>query len=422
MTELRDFSTRGGEFPSVVVTSMVATTSLGVDLDSTWQGLLAGQSGIRELTDDFVTKYGELPCRIGGRLLEDPANEVTRVEARRMAYVERISHVMSKRLWAQAGTPEVDPERLAVVIGTGQGGGDAMIDAVKAIESSGNYRKVSPLAVSMAMPNGPAAVAGLNIGARAGVITPVSACSSGAEAIAHAWRHIVMGDADMVLTGGVEGHIDAVPIAAFSMMRAMSTRNDDPAAASRPFDSSRDGFVFGEAAAMLIIEREDHARARGAHIHARVMGAGITSDGFHLVAPDPSGQGNTRAMARAMQTAGLSKSDITHVNAHATSTPIGDTAEALGIQAAVGNHAAIYAPKSALGHSIGAVGALEAVLTIKSVEEGIIPPTLNLETLDPECGDIDVVHGEPRKGQIDYALSNSFGFGGHNVALAFGRY
>ncbi|MFM9378237.1 KasA/KasB family beta-ketoacyl-ACP synthase [Gordonia sp. VNK21] len=422
MTELRNFSTRGGEFPSVVVTSMVATTSLGVDLDATWEKLIAGESGIRALTDDFVTKYGELPCRIGGRLLEDPSEEVTRVEARRMAYVERVSHVMSKRLWAQAGEPEVDPDRLAVVIGTGQGGSDAMIDAVNAIESSGNYRKVSPLAVSMAMPNGPSAVAGLNVGARAGVITPVSACSSGAEAIAHAWRHIVMGDADMVVCGGVEGHIDAVPIAAFSMMRAMSTRNDDPAGASRPFDKNRDGFVFGEAAAMLIIEREDHAKARGAHIHARVMGAGITSDGFHLVAPDPTGQGNTRAMVRAMQTAGLEKSDISHVNAHATSTPIGDTAEALGIQAAVGNHAAIYAPKSALGHSIGAVGALEAVLTIKSVEESVIPPTLNLETLDPECGDIDVVHGEARRGQIDYALSNSFGFGGHNVALAFGRY
>lgn len=422
MTELRDFSTRGGEFPSVVVTSMVATTSLGVDLDSTWEKLVAGETGIRELTDDFVTQYGELPSRIGGRLIEDPALEVTRVEARRMAYVERVSHVMSKRLWAQAGEPEVDPERLAVVIGTGQGGGDAMIDAVKAIEESGNYRKVSPLAVSMAMPNGPAAVAGLNVGARAGVITPVSACSSGAEAIAHAWRHIVLGDADMVVTGGVEGHIDAIPIAAFSMMRAMSTRNDDPAGASRPFDADRDGFVFGEAAAMMVIEREDHALARGAHIHARIMGAGITSDGFHLVAPDPSGQGNTRAMTRAMQTAGLSKEDITHVNAHATSTPIGDTAEALGIQAAVGNHAAIYAPKSALGHSIGAVGALEAVLTIKSVEEGVIPPTLNLENLDPECGDIDVVHGQARRGQIDYALSNSFGFGGHNVALAIGRY
>ncbi|MCK8615835.1 KasA/KasB family beta-ketoacyl-ACP synthase [Gordonia sp. C13] len=417
---LRDYSTLGGNFPSVVVTSMVATTSLGEDLDSTWKNLLAGESGIRELTDDFITKYN-LPVRIGGRLLKDPSEEVTRVESRRMAYVERIAHVLSKRLWTQAGEPEVDPDRLAVVIGTGQGGGDAMIDAVKAMEGTGNYRKVSPLAVSMAMPNGPAAVVGLNIGARAGVITPVSACSSGAEAIAHAWRHIVMGDADMVVTGGVEGHIDAVPIAAFSMMRAMSTRNEDPAAASRPFDKDRDGFVFGEGAAMLILEREEHARARGAHIHARLLGSGITSDGFHLVAPDPSGQGNARAMTRALQTAGLQKSDITHINAHATSTPIGDTAEAAGITAAIGQHAAIYAPKSALGHSIGAVGALESVLTIKSVEEGVIPPTLNLENQDPEC-DIDVVHGEPRYGQIDYAINNSFGFGGHNVALAFGRY
>ncbi|WP_026918630.1 KasA/KasB family beta-ketoacyl-ACP synthase [Gordonia shandongensis] len=421
MTELRDFSTRGGEFPGVVVTSMVATTSLGTDLDSTWENLVAGRSGIKELTDDFVEEYN-LPVRIGGRLVEDPTSEVTRVEARRMAYVERMSHVMSKRLWAHAGEPEVDPDRLGVVLGTGMGGADALIDADNALKETGNYRKVSPLAVSMSMPNGPAAVAGLNIGARAGVITPVSACSSGAEAIAHAWRHIVMGDADMIMCGGVEGHIDAVPIAAFSMMRAMSTRNDDPVAASRPFDKDRDGFVFGEAAAMMIIEREDHARARGAHIHARLMGAGLTSDGFHLVAPDPSGQGNTRAMTRALQTSGLQKSDITHVNAHATSTPIGDTAESLGIQAAVGDHAAIYAPKSALGHSIGAVGALEAVLTVKSVEDSIIPPTLNLETLDPECGDIDVVHGEARRGQIDYALSNSFGFGGHNVALAFGRY
>lgn len=270
MTELRDFSTRGGQFPSVVVTSMVATTSLGADLDTTWENLVAGQSGIRELTDDYIDDY-KLPVRIGGKLVEDPTSEVTRIEARRMAYVERMSHIMSKRLWAQAGEPEVDPERLAVVLGTGMGGADAMIDADNAIRTTGNYRKVSPLAVSMTMPNGPAAVAGLNVGARAGVITPVSACSSGAEAIAHAWRHIVFGDADMVVCGGVEGHIDAVPIAAFSMMRAMSTRNDDPAAASRPFDKARDGFVFGEAAAMMIIEREDHAKARGAHIHARLL-------------------------------------------------------------------------------------------------------------------------------------------------------
>jgi len=418
---LRDYSTLGGNFPNVVVTSMVTTTSVGEDLDSTWKGLLAGESGIRELTDDWLDEYN-LPCRIGGKLVNDPSTEVTRIEARRMAYVERVAYVMGKRLWDDvAGTPDVDKDRLAVVLGTGLGGGDALVDAVQIMESTKNYRKVSPLAVSMAMPNGPAAVVGLHIGARAGVTTPVSACASGAEAIAHAWRSIVMGDADMVVTGGVEGHIDAVPIAAFSMMRAMSTRNDDPAAASRPFDKDRDGFVFGEAAALMVLEREDHALARGAHIHARLLGAGITSDGFHLVAPDPSGQGNARAMTRALQTAGLSKSDVSHVNAHATSTGLGDTAEALGIKAAIGDHPLVYAPKSALGHSIGAVGALESVLTVKSIEDGVIPPTLNLENQDPEC-DINVVSGEPHYGQIDYAINNSFGFGGHNVALAFGRY
>jgi beta-ketoacyl ACP synthase len=417
---LRDYSTLGGNFPNVVVTSMVATTSVGEDLDSTWKGLLAGESGIKTLTDDWVEEY-DLPVRFGGRLVKDPTHEVSRVQARRMAYVERIAYVMGKRLWVHAGEPDVDKERLGVVIGTGLGGGDALIEADKIMKSTGNYRKVSPLAVPMSMPNGPAAVVGLEIGARAGVITPISACSSGSEAIAHAWRQIVMGDADIVVTGGVEGHIDSVPIASFAMMRAMSTRNEDPAAASRPFDKDRDGFVFGEAAALMVIEREDHARARGAHIHARVLGAGITSDGYHLVAPDPEGTGAARAMKRAMSTAGLSPSDITHVNAHATSTSVGDTAEGFAINAAVGNHAAIYAPKSALGHSIGAVGALESVLTIKSIEEGVIPPTLNLDNQDPEIN-LDVVHGEPRYGQIEYAINNSFGFGGHNVALAFGRY
>ncbi|MGJ0120756.1 KasA/KasB family beta-ketoacyl-ACP synthase [Williamsia sp. MIQD14] len=417
---LREFSTAAGNFPSVVVTSMVATTSVGEDLDSTWKGLLAGESGIKTLTDDFLTKY-ELPVRIGGKLVKDPTEEVSRVEARRMSYVERMAHVMSKRLWEQAGEPDVDKDRLAVVLGTGLGGGDALIAAHDAMTLTGNYRKVSPLAVPMTMPNGPAAVIGLNIGARAGVITPVSACSSGSEAIAHAWRHIVLGDADMVVTGGVEGFIDAVPIASFAMMRAMSTRNDDPAAASRPFDKDRDGFVFGEAAALLVLEREDHARARGAHIHARLLGQGITSDGYHLVAPHPEGLGAARAMARALETAGLQRTDITHVNAHATSTSIGDTAEALAINSAIGEHAAVYAPKSALGHSIGAVGALESVLTVKAIEDGVIPPTLNLDNMDSECN-LDVVAGEPRYGHIDYAINNSFGFGGHNVALAFGRY
>jgi beta-ketoacyl ACP synthase len=252
-------------------------------------------------------------------------------------------------------------------------------------------------------------------------MTPVSACSSGSEAIAHAWRQIVMGDADFAVCGGVEGNIEALPIAAFSMMRAMSTRNEDPEGASRPFDKARDGFVFGEAGAMMMIETEEHAKARGAKPLARLMGAGITSDAFHMVAPAADGVRAGRAMARALELAGLSPKDIDHINAHATATPIGDTAEANAIRVAGCQDAAIYAPKGALGHSIGAVGALESILTVLALRDGVIPPTLNYTTPDPEI-DLDVVAGEPRYGEYQYAINNSFGFGGHNVALAFGRY
>lgn len=412
-------STANGGFRNVVVSSLAATTSIAGDVDATWKGLLNGESGIDVLEDDFITEY-DLPVRIGGHLAVSPTSLLSRVEQRRMSYVEQMAYVLGKEVWKNAGSPEVDHERLGVVIGTGLGGGDALVDATDKMKAGG-YRKVSPLSVQMIMPNGPSAVVGLELGARAGVITPVSACSSGSEAIAHAWRMIVMGDADIVVTGGVEGYIDAVPIASFSMMRAMSTRNDDPKGASRPFDKDRDGFVFGEAGALMVIESEEHAKARGATIHARLLGAGITSDGYHLVAPDPEGTGAARAMKRAMETAGLAKSDIKHVNAHATATPIGDTAEAKAITAAVGKDAAVYAPKSALGHSIGAVGALESVLTVLSLRDGVIPPTLNLENQDPEI-DLDVVSGEARRGEFDFALNNSFGFGGHNVALAFGRF
>ncbi|MBP1159352.1 beta-ketoacyl ACP synthase [Rhodococcus sp. PvR044] len=405
-------------FPNVVVTSLAASTSIAGDVDATWKGLLAGESGIDVLEDPFVAEY-DLPVRIGGHLKVNPDDALSRVEIRRMSFVERLALVLGRQVWQNAGSPEVDKDRLGVVLGTGLGGGEALIDAVDKIKTQG-YRKVSPFSVQMVMPNGPAAVVGLELGARAGVITPVSACSSGSEAIAHAYRMLIMGDADIVVTGGVEGQIDPVPIASFAMMRALSSRNDDPKAASRPFDKDRDGFVFGEAGALMVLETEEHAKARGATIHARLMGAGITSDGYHIVAPHPEGTGAARAMARAIQTAGLAKSDITHVNAHATATPIGDTAEALAIKSAVGGHAAVYAPKSALGHSIGAVGALEAVLTVLAVRDGVIPPTLNLDNQDPEI-DLDVVKGEPRYGQIDFALNNSFGFGGHNVALAFGR-
>ena len=412
-------STANGGFPSVVVTAVTATTSISGDIESTWKGLLAGESGIRVLEDEFVEKW-DLPAKIGGHLKEAVDDHMGRLDLRRMSYVQRMGKLLGGRIWDAAGTPEVDPDRFAVVIGTGLGGGEKIVEMYDAM-NEGGPRKVSPLAVQMVMPNGAAAVVGLELGARAGVITPVSACSSGSEAIAHAWRHIVMGDADIAVCGGVEGMIEALPIAAFTMMRAMSTRNDDPEGASRPFDKNRDGFVFGEAGALMVIETEEHAKARGATILARLLGAGITSDAFHMVAPAPDGERAGKAMIRAMELAGLSPKDIDHVNAHATATPIGDTAEANAIRVAGVEHAAVYAPKSALGHSIGAVGALESVLTVLSLRDGVIPPTLNYETPDPEI-DLDVVAGEPRYGDYEYAINNSFGFGGHNVAIAFGKY
>ncbi|KZM75279.1 beta-ketoacyl-ACP synthase [Nocardia terpenica] len=406
-------------YPDVVVTSLAATTSIAGDVDSTWKGLLNGESGIDILDDSFIDQF-ELPVRIGGHLKVNPDDSLTREETRRLSYVERMALVLGREVWRNAGSPEVDGERLAVSIGTGLGGAEILIDATNKM-TNGGYKHVPPLAIPMIMPNGSAAVVGLELGAKAGICTPVSACSSGSEAIANAWKMIAMGDADIVVTGGVEGSIQALPIAGFSMMRAMSTRNDDPKRASRPFDRDRDGFVFGEAGAMMVIETEEHARARGATIHARLLGAAITSDGFHLVAPDPDGKGAARSITRSLQLAGITKTDVAHVNAHATSTSIGDTAEARAIAAAIGNHASVYAPKSALGHSIGAVGALESVLTVLSIRDGIVPPTLNLDNQDPDI-DLDIVHGQARSGRIDYAVNNSFGFGGHNVSLTFGRY
>lgn len=400
-----------------MVTAYAATTSLADDMDATWSELLLGHTGIGILEDDFVTEY-DLPVRIGGKLKSQPSAQLTRIEQRRLSYVEQMALVLGRQVWRNAGEPAVDKERLAVAIGTGLGGGDALINAVDAMREGG-YRKVSPMSVPMVMPNGPAATVGLEIGAQAGIFAPVSACSSGSEAIAHAWRLITTGEADVVVAGGVEGHIHAVPIASFAMMRAMSTRNDEPERASRPFDRDRDGFVFGEAGALMVLESERHARARGVQIHGRVLGAGITSDAYHIVASDPGGIGAARAMRKAISTAGLQVSDIQHVNAHATSTSIGDASEANAI-AAVVPEASVYAPKSALGHSIGAVGALESILTLLTLRDQIVPPTLNLDNRDLEI-DLDIVAGAPREQRIDYALNNSFGFGGHNVALAFGR-
>lgn len=393
---------------------MAATTCLGADLDATWSRLLAGDSGIGTLTDDFVTE-NQLPVRIGGRLVTQPGQRLTRIEQRRMSFVQQLALVLGRQVWQDAGAPEVEAERLAVAVGTGLGGGDALINAVDLMKTGG-YRKVPPMTVPMVMPNGPAATVGLEIGAKGGVYAPVSACASGSEAIAHAWRLIATGEVDVAVAGGVEGHIDAVPIASFAMMRAMSTRNDEPERASRPFDRDRDGFVFGEAGALLVLESAEHARARGARVLGRVLGAGITSDGYHITGTAPDGDGAARAMRKALATAGLTGADVDHVNAHATGTPVGDASEAKAVMA-VTPHASVYAPKSALGHSIGAVGALEAILTLRTLAEQIVPPTLNFENPDPGI-ELDVVADKPRDSSLRYALSNSFGFGGHNVTLA----
>ncbi|SBS78873.1 3-oxoacyl-(acyl-carrier-protein) synthase 2 [uncultured Mycobacterium sp.] len=420
MAGLTQLSTGNG-FPNVVVTGVAMTTALASDAEGTWKRLLDGQSGIRRLEDEFVEMY-DLPVRIGGHLLEEFDGELTRVELRRMSYLQKMATVISRRAWLSAGSPEVDSKRLMVALGTGIGSSEELLFAYEAMRAKG-LRAVSPLAVQMYMPNAAAAAVGLELKARAGVITPVSACASGSEAIAQAWRQIVLGEADIAICGGVETKIEAVPIAGFAQMRiVLSTTNDDPAGACRPFDKDRNGFVFGEGGAMMIIETEEHAKARGANILARIMGAGITSDGYHIVAPDPNGEQAGHAMTRAIQLAGLQPSDIDHINAHATGTQVGDVAEAKAINNAVGTHRpAIYAPKSALGHSVGAVGAVESILTVLALRDGVVPATLNLRNLDPEI-DLDVVAGEPRPGNYQYAINNSFGFGGHNVAIAFGKY
>jgi beta-ketoacyl ACP synthase len=411
----------GNGFPNVVVTGYAMTTALATDADSTWKALLDGQSGIRTLNDPFVEQY-ELPVTIGGHLLEDFDGELTRVELRRLSYLQKMSTIISRRAWAHAGSPEVDTRRLMVSIGTGMGSSEELLYAFDDLRAKG-LNAVSPLAVQKYMPNSPAAAVALERKAKAGVVTPISACASGSEAIANAWRNIVLGEADMAICGGVETKIEAVPIAGFAQMRiVLSTTNDDPEGACKPFDKDRNGFVFGEGAALMIIETEEHAKARGADILARLMGAAVTSDGYHIVAPDPTGDQAGRAITRAIQLAGLTPGDIDHVNAHATGTSVGDVAEGKAINNALGNNSpAVYAPKSALGHSVGAVGAVESILTVMALRDGVVPPTLNLKNLDPEI-DLDVVAGEPRPGNYQYALNNSFGFGGHNVALAFGRY
>jgi len=403
----------------VVVTGLGATTPLAGDVDGLWQGLLAGRSGVRRI-DDLVAgspHAEDLPTKIAAPMAVSPAEMLPRVQARRMDRCQQAALVAAQQAWEDAGKPEVDPIRLAVVIGTGIGGVTTLLDQDDLLEEKGPGR-VSPLTVPMLMPNGPAAWVSLEYGARAGVYTPVSACASGAEALAFGARLIRSGEADVVIAGGAEAAIAPLTIAGFAQARTLSKRNDDPTRASRPFDVDRDGFVLGEGAGAMILERADFAAARGARVLGRLAGYGVTSDAHHITGPDPTGAGQIRAILKAVGDAGLQPSDVDHVNCHATSTVVGDIGEAAAIVQALGDRPVLTAPKSSIGHLVGAAGAVEAIITLLSVANGIIPPTLNLENKAPEVT-LDVVSGSPRELRIRAAVSNSFGFGGQNVSLLF---
>jgi 3-oxoacyl-[acyl-carrier-protein] synthase II len=401
----------------VVITGLGATTPLGGDVESTWAGLLDGRSGVVPLEDDWAKDF---PSRIVARLAVEPTTVLERVEARRLDRVQQAALIAAREAWRDAGLAGsggegLDRERLAVVIGSGIGGAMTMLGQDDVLEERG-VRRVSPLTVPMLMPNGPAAAVSLEVGAQGGAHAPVSACASGAEAIALGLDLIRAGRVDVVLVGGAEAVVHPLPMAGFAQMRALSTRNDEPAAASRPFDKGRDGFVLGEGAGVLVLERAEHAAARGARVHAVLAGAGITSDGYHITAPEPEGRHAARAIVNAVRDAGLSTSDIVHVNAHATSTPVGDVAEAKAIRAALGEHPVLSAPKSMLGHLLGAAGAVEAIATVLTVRDGVIPVTRNLDDPDDEV-ELDVVRMQPRRQPVPAAVNDAFGFGGHNVAV-----
>lgn len=405
----------------IVVTGLGATTPLAGTAEESWQRLLQGASGASVLEQPWIAEY-DIPVKIAAQAAVAPTEVLQRVETKRLDPSSQFALIAAREAWADAGTPEVDPERLLVDWATGIGGVWTLLDAWDTLRERGP-RRVLPMTVPMLMPNGPAAAIGMDLGARGGERTVVSACASSTEAIANAYDHLQAGLADVVIAGGSEAAIHPLPIAAFAAMQALSKRNDDPQRASRPYDVDRDGFLLGEGAAALVIETLEHAQARGAKIYAEVLGGSITSDAYHITAPDPEGTAAARAMRTTIENAGHTLADVSHINAHATSTPVGDVAEYNAMRAVFGDGLAgipVSATKASTGHLLGGAGAIEALFTVKALSERVAPPTINVDNLDPAVADLDVVtEARPLGDGTLVAISNSFGFGGHNAVAAF---
>ena len=396
--------------PRVVVTGLGAVTPVGGTTDETWAALLAGRSGIAALEDDWAQG---LPVRMAGRVAADVASQLSTPEYKRMDRCGHLALIAAREAWAQAGRPDADPERLAVVIGSGYGGLDTTLEQARTLDAGGP-RRVSPHTLTRIMTNAPSAWVSMDIGAKGGARTPVSACASGAEAISQAADMIRAGSADVVVAGGVDSCINGLIISGFAQIRALSTRNGDPQTASRPFDRDRNGFVLAEGAAVLVLEREDHAVARGAEILGVVAGTAVTSDAVDIVAADPAMQ--RRVMEKAIAAAGLRPEGIGLVHAHATSTPVGDRLEAEAIKAVLGNRVPVTSTKSLTGHLLGGAGALGAIVLVKALRTGAFPGTLNLE--DPDDGiELNLIRETASGLPAAAGLANAFGVGGHSTAL-----
>jgi 3-oxoacyl-[acyl-carrier-protein] synthase II len=399
-----------GVFPKAVVTGMGSLNPLGSTVAETWAALLAGRSGIAPLEEEWAA---QLPVRMAGRVTADLTAVLSTRELKRMDRCGHLALAAAREAWTQAGKPDVDPERLAVVIGSGYGGVDTMLAQTRELDKGGP-RKVSPHTLTRIMVNGPAAWVSIDLGARGGARTPVSACASGAEAIAQGAEMIRSGAADVVVAGGVDACISDLIISGFAQIRALSTRNDDPQAASRPFDRDRDGFVLAEGAGIVVLEREDHARARGAAVLGAIAGSAVTSDANDIVAADPDMQ--RRVMEKALASAGLDGTDIGFVHAHATSTPVGDRLEAQAIKAVAGSEVPVTSTKSLTGHLLGGAGALGAIATLQALRTGDLPGTYNIGSVDPEV-DLNILTGTVGGSTASAGIVNAFGFGGHSAAL-----